>query len=98
MEAKKIAAMAEAYTMRVAPHNCGSPASTAVALQLDACIPNSLIQELYPYRLPEHFAIVDRAPEFDVHNGMIAIPDRPGLGVELVEERVRPFLWAECGL
>ena len=98
MEAKKIAAMAEAYTMRVAPHNCAGPVSTAAALQLDACIPNFLIQELYPYRIPEHFAIVDHAAELDVHHGMVAIPDRPGLGVALVEERVRPFLWAECSL
>ncbi len=98
LEAKKIAAMAEAYTMRVAPHNCASPVSTAAALQLDACIPNFLIQELYPYRIPEHFAIVDHAPELDVHHGVVAIPDRPGLGVALAEERVRPFLWAECCL
>src|SRR5207253_4019016 len=48
MEAKKIAAMAEAYNMRMAPHNCASPVSTAAALQLAACIPNFLIQELYP--------------------------------------------------
>ncbi len=98
MEAKKIAAMAEAYTMRVAPHNCASPVSTAAALQLDACIPNFLIQEVYPYRVPEHFAIVDRAPELEIRNGAVPIPDRPGLGVELVEELVRPFLWAECRL
>lgn len=84
--------------MRVAPHNCAGPVSTAAALQLDACIPNFLIQELYPYRIPEHFAIVDHAAELDVHHGMVAIPDRPGLGVALVEERVRPFLWAECSL
>jgi len=95
MEAKKIAAMAEAYSLRVAPHTCASPVATAASLQLDACIPNFLIQELYPYRPPAHFAIVDRPPELDVQGGMLAIPDRPGLGVALVEERVRPFLWAE---
>ena len=96
METKKIAAMAEAYNMRIQPHLCGSPVSTAAALQLDACIPNFLIQELYPYRIPEHYQIVDRAPEWDAKNGYVPIPDRPGLGVELVEERVRPFLWAHC--
>ena len=96
METKKIAAMAEAYNMRIQPHLCASPVSTAAALQLDACIPNFLIQELYPYRIPEHYQIVDRAPEWDVKNGYVPIPDRPGLGVELVEERVRPFLWAQC--
>jgi galactonate dehydratase len=96
MEAKKIAAMAEAYNMRVAPHNCASPVSTAAALQLDACTTNFLIQEVYPYRIPEHFQLVDHAPEHDIQGGLMPIPDRPGLGVELVEERVRPFLWARC--
>jgi galactonate dehydratase len=95
MEAKKIAAMAEAYNMRIQPHNCASPVSTAAALQLDACIPNFVIQELYPYRIPEHFALVDHAPELDVRNGYVAISDRPGLGVELVEDRVRPYMWAK---
>jgi galactonate dehydratase len=96
MEAKKIAAMAETYNMRIQPHTCASPVSTAAALQLDACIPNFFIQELYPYRIPEHFEIVDHAPELDVKNGMLPISDRPGLGIELVEERLKPFLWAEC--
>jgi galactonate dehydratase len=96
MEAKKIAAMAEVYNMRIQPHNCASPVSTAAALQLDACIPNFLIQELYPYRVPEHYQIVDHAPELDVKGGFLPIPDRPGLGIELVQERVAPFLWARC--
>jgi galactonate dehydratase len=96
MEAKKIAAMAEVYNMRIQPHNCASPVSTAAALQLDACIPNFLIQELYPYRIPEHYQIVDHAPELDVKDSFLPIPSRPGLGIELVEERVKPFLWARC--
>jgi galactonate dehydratase len=98
MEAKKIAAMAEVYNMRIQPHNCASPVSTAASLQLDACIPNFIIQELYPYRIPEHFQIVDHAPELDVKDGFLPISNRPGLGIELVEERVKPFLWAECKL
>ena len=96
METKKVAAMAEAYNMRIQPHTCASPVATAAALQLDACISNFIIQELYPYRIPEHFQIVDHAPELDMQDSYLPIPDRPGLGVELVEERVRPFLWAEC--
>jgi len=98
MEAKKIAAMAETYNMRVSPHTCAGPVSTAAALQLDACISNFLIQEIYPYRSPEHFNIVDHAPEWDIRNSIMPIPDRPGLGVELVPEHVQPFLWAVCEL
>lgn len=95
METKKIAAMAEVYNMRIQPHTCSSPVATAAALQLDACIPNFFIQEIYPYRIPEHFQIVDRAPELDIKNGYLPIPDKPGLGVELVEENVNPYLWAQ---
>jgi galactonate dehydratase len=97
MEAKKIAAMAEAYSMRVAPHVCAGPVASAVALHLDACIPNFLIQELYPFRVPEHFALVDDAVETRVRGGRVDIPDRPGYGVELVEERVAPHLHSRIG-
>ncbi|PZW47147.1 galactonate dehydratase [Humitalea rosea] len=98
METKKIAAMAETYNMRVQPHLCAGPVATAAALQLDACIPNFLIQELYPFRVPEHFALVDAPLEPQVKNGRVAIPDRPGLGVELVEANIAPFLGAELAL
>ena len=98
METKKIAAMAEVYNMRIQPHICASPVSTAAALQLDACVSNIIIQELYPYRSVEHFQIVDHAPELDLVEGELPIPSRPGLGVSLIKERVGPFLWAECAL
>jgi galactonate dehydratase len=97
LETLKIAAMAESYNMRIQPHVCASPVATAAALQVDAVIRNLIIQELYPYRVPEHFAIVDQAPELDVKNGRLRVPDRPGLGVTLVPDRMRPHLWAECG-
>jgi galactonate dehydratase len=96
METKKIAAIAEAYNVRVQLHVCGSPVATAAALQLDACIANFAIHEIYPYRPAEHFAIVEDAPEHAVRDGHMPIPSRPGIGITLIEERVRPFLWAEC--
>ncbi len=98
METKKIAAMAEAFDMRIQPHLCAGPVLTAATLQLDACLTNLLIQEVYPYRVPEHFSIVDHAPETEIRNGYGTIADRPGLGVALVPDRVRPFLWSTCEL
>ncbi len=51
---KRIAAMAEAWNLRVAPHLCAGPIATAATLQLDATLTNLMIQEIYPYRVPEH--------------------------------------------
>jgi galactonate dehydratase len=92
MEVKKIAAMAETNNMRVAPHLCSSPACIAATLQLDPTIANFYIQETYPYRIPEHFAVVTNAPELSIRQSYMSIPNEPGLRVELVEERVHPSL------
>lgn len=95
METKKIAAMAEAWGMRVAPHVCGSPLITQVALHLSANLPNFFIQELYPYfRFHEGYIdTVLEAPEAAVTNGYLALPQGPGLGVTLNREALAPFLW-----
>jgi galactonate dehydratase len=96
LEAKKIAAMAEVYNMRIQMHVYASPVSTAAALQVEAGLTNLFIHELYPYNSSELFALVDHAPELDVKNGFLPVSERPGLGIELVEKQVQPFLWAHC--
>jgi galactonate dehydratase len=95
METKNLAAIVEAFSVRIQPHVCASPVSTAAALQIDACTANIAIQELYPYRPPEHFAVVDHPPVSDLMGGSLPIPCGPGLGINLIPERVRPFLWSE---
>jgi galactonate dehydratase len=87
--AKKIAAMAEAHDAWIVPHNPLSPVSTAACLQIAACIPNFAIQE-YPSRTPD----LDGVEELlgnglaiglqEQVGGFIAIPDAPGIGVELI--------------
>jgi len=82
-ECKKIAAMAEAYDVQVAPHSPQGPVSTAAAAHLALAIPNFAILEFVrsePYR--------DRAQRepWVVRDGHLDIPDRPGLGVELNED------------
>jgi galactonate dehydratase len=98
MEGKKIAAMAEAYGMRVAPHNCASALSTAASLQLAACIPNFMTQEIYPYfpERPGYVQVLEDSPEDLIKDGSIPIPSAPGLGVTLASERLQPFVWARC--
>jgi galactonate dehydratase len=99
MEVKKIAAMAEAYNMRVAPHNCASALSTAASLQIAACIANFMTQEIYPYfpDQPGYVQVLKDSPEDVIAKSYLEVPSGPGLGVSLASERVRPFLWAECG-
>src|SRR5262249_30297237 len=77
LECKKIAAMAECNYAGVAPHNPLGPISLAACLQLDACIPNFLVQEFVSLGegyLKEPFTLV---------GGSIPLPTGPGLGIEL---------------
>lgn len=80
LECKKIAAMAETYYAAVAPHCPLGPIALAACLQLDACIPNFLVQE--HVTLGEGYL---KQP-FRVEGGYISLPTAPGLGVELDEE------------
>jgi galactonate dehydratase len=82
-EVKKIAALAEASYVQVAPHNASGPIGTAAAVQLDASIPNFLIQEYFVTQAPWIDEVVRGGPR--AVRGEIVVPDRPGLGVELDE-------------
>ncbi len=87
MEAKKIAAMAECYYAAIAPHNPLGPVSLAAALQLDACTPNAIMPEqvtLGEGYLKEPFALQD---------GCVALTEKPGLGIELDEEKIADLLY-----
>jgi len=86
------------YDRRVQPHLRAGPTATAAALQLDACIPDVLLQEPYPFRVPEHVALVDARLKPRVKNGRLANPERPALGVKLIEERVALFLRTDLKL
>lgn len=82
LEVKKIAAWAEAYYILVAPHNVGGPVATAAALHFAASTPNFKIQEHF-----NDFAdsvVKELAPgNPEVVDGYFALPEGPGLGVEL---------------
>jgi galactonate dehydratase len=90
-ETKRIAAYAETYNLHVQPHNCAGPIATAAALQLDACIPNFIIQEIFPYRDVETYQLVQEAYDQKAVGSHIPVPDAPGLGVELDEDVVARY-------
>jgi galactonate dehydratase len=89
LEMKKIAAMAEAHYVMVAPHNPMGPVATVVNVHFAASTPNFLILEYHPD---------DEAPRKDllkeslmVKDGYLPLPERPGLGIELNEEALRHY-------
>jgi galactonate dehydratase len=82
-ETKKIATYAETYNLHVQPHNYAGPVATAAAVQLDACIPNFIIQEWFPYAEDELLGLVQRDLERQAVDGTYVLPDTPGLGIEL---------------
>ncbi len=80
LEAKKIAAMADAYYTPVSFHNPFGPVATAAAVQLDACTTNVFMQESFcEYDVPFRFDLLEHAPKPE--NGRYVVSDRPGLGV-----------------
>ena len=101
-EVKKIASMAEAYDVALAPHCPLGPIALASCLNIDATCYNAVIQEqsmgihynkgrsvLDYIKNPEDFAFVD---------GYVQLPKRPGLGVEVnkelvLEENRNPHDW-----
>jgi galactonate dehydratase len=92
MEAHKIATMAEAFFVSVAPHNPLSPLSTVIALHLDTVIPNFLIQETSTS--PDRDKILTTMVE-SVQDGYLVPPSGPGWGVELNEDFLRSQPFAE---
>jgi galactonate dehydratase len=85
LEAKKIAAMAEAASIGVAPHNPLGPIAGAAALHFAVSTPNHIIQEEMVGAVPWYFDVV-RGP-IKMVDGHWQIPETPGLGVE-VDEKV----------
>jgi galactonate dehydratase len=84
LEAKKIAAMAEAEYVTVAPHNPMGPVSTAVSTHFAASTPNFIILE---YRIDSRGPSRDLLLEpMKLVDGHVQIPTAPGLGIELNEK------------
>lgn len=93
LEAKKIAAMAEAYDVAVAPHCPLGPIALAACLQLDFCTPNAFIQEQslgIHYNKGSDLLDYLKDPQvFQYDKGYVAKLTKPGLGIEIDEEKVK---------
>ncbi|MEZ4562090.1 MAG: mandelate racemase/muconate lactonizing enzyme family protein [Thermomicrobiales bacterium] len=79
---RMVCAMADANYAVVAPHQAQGPIATAVCVQIGACTPNLLVQELFDeFNVDWEREIV--TPPVEVIDGRIQIPSAPGLGVDV---------------
>jgi len=84
-EARKIAAMADAWQLPVAPHDCTGPVVWAASTHLSLHAPNALVQEsVRAFFTGWYKELVTELPV--VENGMISLSNKPGLGLELLPD------------
>ncbi|OCT10766.1 galactonate dehydratase [Paenibacillus pectinilyticus] len=83
-EMKRMATMAEAYNVLLAPHNPNGPLSTLASAHVCASVPNFFRQEFMFNDVPWRDEVIDHPIE--VKQGHLVLSKRPGLGVDLVEE------------
>ena len=83
LEAKKIAAMAEAASTGVAPHNPLGPIAGVAALHFAVSTPNHVIQEEMVGAVPWYDEVV-QGP-IRMVDGHWQVPEAPGLGIEVDE-------------
>jgi galactonate dehydratase len=92
-EARRIAAMAEAYRVGMAPHNPQGPVSTAASLELGFATPSYIICENVHADVPWRNDVVPEGFTVEKKGRIVRPNTRPGLGIEVNEDEVRrhPF-------
>jgi galactonate dehydratase len=85
-EIKKIATLAEAFNVPVAPHNPNGPLSTISAAHVMASIPNFFRLEYMFHDVPWRDKILSHP--MPIKDGYFVLPDRPGLGFDIDEHEL----------
>ena len=84
-EARKIAAMAEAWHLSIAPHDCTGPVVFTASTHLSLNAPNALVQEsVRAFYNGWYQQVMTAVPQ--VKNGFVTVPGGPGLGCELLPD------------
>ena len=79
---RQVCAMADAHYAAIAPHQAQGPVCTAMCVQIGACTPNLLVQELFDeFNVGWESEIV--TPHVNVVDGRIQLPTAPGLGIDI---------------
>jgi galactonate dehydratase len=91
LESRKIASMAEVYSIPVAPHGVASPLATMAYAHVSATMPNLMILEWTYYLNKQYTSLTEPV---SLKDGYLEVSDKPGIGVALndaaVNERVEP--------
>ncbi|WP_217476296.1 galactonate dehydratase [Stutzerimonas stutzeri] len=91
-ETRKIASMAEAYDVALALHCPLGPIALAACLQLDGVCYNAFIQEqslgIHYNQGNDLLDYINNREVFEYEDGFVAIPNGPGLGIEINEDYV----------
>jgi galactonate dehydratase len=92
--ARRIAVLAEAYYVAIAPHHDGGPVATAAAIHLAASVPNFFIQHVPLPHDPKdremRAAIVPGGIETP-RDGFLQVPTGPGLGIQVNESALEKY-------
>src|SRR6478672_8410497 len=92
--ARRVAVLAEAYYVAIAPHHDGGPVATAAAIHLAASVPNFFIQHVPLPHDPKdremRAAIVPGGIETP-RDGFLQVPTGPGLGIEVNESALEKY-------
>ena len=89
-EARRIANLAQAWHLPIAPHDCTGPVVLAASTHLSLNAPNALVQEsVRAFYRTWYRDVVTALPQ--VTNGMITVPPGPGLGMDLHPDLDRAF-------
>jgi L-alanine-DL-glutamate epimerase-like enolase superfamily enzyme len=94
-EAMRVSAIASAFNLRLAPHLWAGAPAFAAGLHVAAASPAGFIVE---YSLGANPLLHDLILEsFPVEDGMIAVPDRPGLGITVREDFLQKHTVSSAG-
>jgi galactonate dehydratase len=88
LEARKVADMAQAYYVPLAPHGVTSPIGMMASAHVCAAVPNFLVLEWHWIDRVDLWRSWVKEGEI-IHKGFIEIPERPGIGVEMDDDAAR---------
>lgn len=93
-EGKRIADIADAHYIPIAPHNVSSPLGMMAACHVMASVPNFLLLEFHGRDILWWNDLCDGDHPF-IENGFMRVSERPGIGVELNAQAAKSLMWED---